>query len=67
MINNCTSSCEKLPQAIVDKYNQKFKVSAQKLFLFKWFYLKQVLQDGRKLKKKYGTGTWWLWTICVHI
>jgi hypothetical protein len=35
MINKCTSSYEKLLQAIVDKHNQKFKVSAQKPFLFK--------------------------------
>jgi hypothetical protein len=34
-INKCTSSYEKLLQAIVDKHNQKFKVSAQKPYLFK--------------------------------
>ena len=34
-INKSTSSYEKLLQAIVDKHNQKFKVSAQKPYLFR--------------------------------
>ena len=35
MINKCTSSYENLLQAIVDKHNQKLKVSARKPYIFK--------------------------------